>query len=194
MKPLWIIPSLIWGLLAHACIGPPRTPAAIPLDDASTDEAPPPEDAGDPGGAAARQAEAGGDPGGVADSEPRGSGEWVENTAPETDADDASAMPPELLEDNFQTTQYTALVRITAARVEDPHPESGYVNHVYRARVMETFRGDSLDIIEYRAMADRGAALFLPAYPVIVSLCGASPEKGFYVPDNGYVTAAATPC
>ena len=169
-------------LILSACAGPPPPVLPRASADSKSDEMPPP----------AKPPSAPTTP----DREPDVSQQpppdplWVANTASMTDADDTSGMPAGLLKDNIKTTAYTAVVRITEARVDDPHPGFGYVNHVYRAEVLEIFRGVSEKTIEYRVMAERDIQLSLPAYPIIVSLCG-DDDKGFYVPDNGYTTPAA---
>lgn len=119
---------------------------------------------------------------------------WLENKNRQmTGAPEQNAIPPDLLEDNMKTTRYTYLVFIEKAMVTGerggPPKTYGYVNHVYNARVIEVFKGPKLDRVTYSVMADADIKPSLPAWPMIVSLCG-SEKEGFYVPDNGYVSPA----
>ncbi len=103
--------------------------------------------------------------------------------------DQDQPFPEQLLRDNFWSTDVTALVRIVAGTVRDPHPGFGYVNHIYRARLLRALRGEPEPSFEYSVMAERDLKLFLPPYPVVVSLCR-TPDQSLYVPDNGYVSPA----
>ena len=123
-------------------------------------------------------------------------GAWVENEGPLVQAPSEMAMPVELFEQNLGTTSYTALVHVTRGRVLGkvawPFNRLGplYRNHLYEADVLETFKGAAHDRVVYSVMAEAGTALNLPNYPVVVSLCGAG-GNSYYVPDNGYVSAAS---
>jgi hypothetical protein len=100
------------------------------------------------------------------------------------------AMPGDLLVNNIRTTDYTAVICIISAKAnESENTGIGYNNHIYKARVLETIKGEQLDIIEYSVVAERGIQVRKPNYPLIVSLCG-SIKAGFHVPDNGYESSA----
>ena len=119
---------------------------------------------------------------------------WIENNRHMTAAPERDAVPAGLLEDNMKTTRYTYRVTIRRARVTGerggPPKPRGYVNHVYDAIVLETFKGPAKQRITYAVMADADIKPSLPGYPLIVSLCG-SDERGYHVPDNGYVFPAS---
>lgn len=117
---------------------------------------------------------------------------WIENRAEMKQAPEYSALTPELLSGNMESTDYTAIVHILKGRVEGRRfmrRPVGYVNHIYQARVIETLRGQRLETINFSVMADSDIDLILPDHPVIVSLCG-SKDGLFYVPDNGYMLPA----
>ena len=120
-------------------------------------------------------------------------GGWVENRAAlKTQAPEEYDIPQDLVVANIAATDYTAIVHLLKARVEEGPAaglRGGYVTHVYRARVLETIRGRSHVAISYAVMADSDIKPFLPDYPVIVSLC--EPGRGrYHVPDNGSVLPA----
>lgn len=117
---------------------------------------------------------------------------WIENRAEMKQAPEYSALTPELLRGNMESTDYTAIVHIVKGRVEGRRfmrRPGGYVNHIYQARVIETVRGQRLEAILFSVMAESDIDPILPDYPVIVSLCVAQ-DGTFHVPDNGYMLPA----
>lgn len=114
---------------------------------------------------------------------------WVENRAAmQQYAPENADISPDLVRGNIATTDYSALVHVTRGRVKEKSPLrrlGGYVNHIYQARVIETFRGQRYATITFYVMAESDIDPILPEYPVIVSLCGTGSDK-FYIPDNGY--------
>lgn len=116
-------------------------------------------------------------------------GGWVENrSVMKQYAPENADISPDLVRANIATTDYSALVHVTRGRVKEKSPLrrlGGYVNHIYQARVIETFRGPRYDIITFSVMAESDIGPILPEYPVIVSLCGKA-RDAMYVPDNGY--------
>ncbi len=114
---------------------------------------------------------------------------WTENRAAMKQyAPENADISPDLVRANIATTDYSALVHVTRGKVKENTPLrrlGGYVNHIYQARVIETFRGPRYEIITFSVMADSDIDPILPEYPVIASLCGTGTDK-FYIPDNGY--------
>ncbi len=115
---------------------------------------------------------------------------WIENRAVmKQQAPEYRELSPDLVRANIVTTDYTAIVYILKGRVKERSPlrylKGGYVNHIYRARVLETIRGGRYDTITFSVMAESDIDLIMPEYPVIVSLCGKKSDA-MYVPDNGY--------
>jgi hypothetical protein len=112
---------------------------------------------------------------------------------PALPASDDAALSPELVAQNIHETDCTVLVLITGSRVTGPGggppPSRGYVNHVYTARVLETFRGPRAAVITYTVMAEADLKPMAPGHPLIVSLC-VNKRGEYHVPDNGYVTPA----
>ena len=119
--------------------------------------------------------------------------DWLINEKPIIEAPQNHAMPADFLRANISRTDYTALVFIKKAKIEGNvwwnFNTQGYVDHIYQAEVIETFKGPRHDQITYSVMAEANSELRLPNYPIVVSLCYLEGEK-FYVPDNGYVSAA----
>ncbi len=122
---------------------------------------------------------------------------WTENRSVMKQAPENDNISPDLVRDNIATTDYSAIVFVEKGKVKEKGPLrrlGGYVNHIYRARVLETLRGPRYERITFAVMADSDIDLILPEYPVIVSLCGKE-KDAMYVPDNGYelpATAALT--
>jgi hypothetical protein len=114
---------------------------------------------------------------------------WIENRAPMGVAPKDQGIPEGLLNENIETTDYSAIVFVEKGMFHDSsrlkRKLGGYVNHIYRARVLETIRGPQHAYVTYSVMAEADIDPILPNYPVLVSLCG-SEKTGFYVPDNGY--------
>lgn len=121
---------------------------------------------------------------------------WVENTTPKGDPPPDAAFPADLLDGNIPDTDYTAIVTVERGKVQwhddEPPKPTGYVNHIYEAKVLETIRGERHDQIVYSEMAEASFQPRLPGYPLIVSLCRGGAPGEYFVPDNGYV-GAATP-
>lgn len=118
---------------------------------------------------------------------------WVENRSVMKPAPENEDISPDLVRANIATTDYSAIVFVEKGRVKEKSPLrrlGGYVNHIYRARVLETLRGPRYERITFSVMADSDIDPILPGYPVIVSLCGRGPEA-LYVPDNGYELPAS---
>jgi hypothetical protein len=112
---------------------------------------------------------------------------------PALPASDDTALSSELVAQNIHKTDCTVLVIITGSRVTGPGggppPSRGYVNHVYTARVLETFKGPRAAVITYTVMAEADLNPMSSKHPFIVSLC--INRKGeYHVPDNGYVIPA----
>jgi hypothetical protein len=121
-------------------------------------------------------------------------GGWVENRTVMKQAPENEDISPDLVRANIATTDYSAIVFIQKGKVnENPvlRRLGGYVNHIYRARVLETLRGPRYETITFSVMAESDIDPILPQYPVIVSLCGKS-RDAMYVPDNGYELPAST--
>jgi hypothetical protein len=115
-------------------------------------------------------------------------GGWVNNRAVMKEAPEESDLAPDLVRDNIDTTDYSAIVYKLKGRVKEApgrRGKGGYVNHIYRARVLETIKGPRYDSITFTVMAERDIRLILPDHPVIVSLCGKGGDV-LYIPDNGY--------
>jgi len=122
-------------------------------------------------------------------------GDWIINEKQMTEASQEIPMPVEFFKTNIETTNFTALVYLKKARVlKKPtwplNYLSDYLNHMYEAEVIEIFNGAEHKKISYSVMAEAGNEPYLPNYPIILSLCG-SKETGYYIPDNGYVSAAS---
>ncbi len=122
-------------------------------------------------------------------------GDWIINEKQMTEASQEMAMPIEYFKENIETTNYSALVYLKKARVlRKPvwpfNNLSDYLNHMYEAEVIETFNGVEHKEIMYSVMADADIEPYLPNYPIIISLCGSN-ETDYYVPDNGYISAAS---
>lgn len=121
--------------------------------------------------------------------------DWTINEKEFITAPQEMAMPIELFKENIETTNYTAVVLIKKARIlKKPvwplYYFSDYLNHFYEADVLETFKGPEYKKITYSVMAEAELEPFLPNYPIVLSLCGSN-ESGYYVPDNGYKSAAS---
>ena len=131
----------------------------------------------------------------VAGCDQPSSPEWIHTTQTPQTAPQHMAMPPELLQQNIMTTAYTGVVlpikvKVTTSNGGKPSAfATDYVNHIYHAKVIETIKGPVLEEITYAVMAEARIAPRLENYPIIVSLCG-SAQQGFYIPDNGYESAA----
>ena len=120
---------------------------------------------------------------------------WMINEKQMTEAPQEMAMPVEFFKENIETTNYTALVYLKRAKVLNRpiwpfNYLSDYLNHMYEAEVIETFNGAEHKEISYSVMAEADIKPYLPNYPIILSLCG-SIETGYYIPDNGYESAAS---
>jgi len=119
---------------------------------------------------------------------------WTQNRAVMKQAPENDAISPDLVRDNIATTDYSAIVFVEKGKVKEKSPLrrlGGYVNHIYRARVIETLRGPRYERITFSVMAESDIDPILPEYPVIVSLCGKGPGA-LYVPDNGYELPASS--
>ncbi|MCP4137755.1 MAG: hypothetical protein GY754_42720 [bacterium] len=119
--------------------------------------------------------------------------QWVLNTSDFVTPPEDRAFSTELLKGNIETTDLTVMVEIKKARVEGanggkPEPQ-GYVNHIYYAKVLETFKGKTENFITYSEMADAEMKPSLKNYPIIVSLCSPKNKK-YHIPDNGFVSPA----
>jgi hypothetical protein len=114
---------------------------------------------------------------------------WIENSAEMKQAPETRAISLDLVRTNIETTDYSAIVHVLMGRVKGNSVlrrlGGGYVNHFYRARVLETIKGPRYDTITFSVMAESDIDPILPDHPVIVSLCGRGREA-MYVPDNGY--------
>jgi hypothetical protein len=113
---------------------------------------------------------------------------WVKNRAAMKQAPENVDISPDLVRANIATTDYSAIVYILKGRVKEKWALrflGGYVNHIYQARVIETFRGPRYETIAFSVMAESDIDPILPDHPVIVSLCGKKSDA-MYVPDNGY--------
>ncbi len=113
---------------------------------------------------------------------------WTENRFVMKPAPENEEISRDLVRDNIAATDYSAIVFVEKGKVKEKGPLrrlGGYVNHIYRARVLETLRGPRYERITFSVMADSDIDPILPYYPVIVSLCGKSGDA-LYVPDNGY--------
>ncbi len=119
---------------------------------------------------------------------------WTINKSEETQfVPDSLTLEVEYFNGNFYSTNFTALVRIRRARIEDEFGrptdiKKGYVHHVYEAEIVELYRGEPRKIVTYYVMAEAGIRLYLPEYPLMVSLCSSSQSRfnRYYTPDNGY--------
>lgn len=121
--------------------------------------------------------------------------DWIINKKLMGKAPSEMSMPVGLFNENIETTDYTALVYVKRAKVLNKPMWpliyfSDYLNHLYEAEVIETFNGPEYKKILYSVMAEADIEPHLDGYPIVVSLCG-SLEKGYYVPDNGYKSAAS---
>jgi len=119
---------------------------------------------------------------------------WTENRSAMKQAPENEEISPDLVRANIATTDYSAIVFVEKGKVKEKGPLrrlGGYVNHIYRARVLETLRGPRYAMITFAVMADSDIDPILPGYPVIVSLCGTGPDT-LYVPDNGYELPASS--
>ena len=99
--------------------------------------------------------------------------------------DERTEFAAEALADNLRTTDYTALVRITAVNVRETDDNEYEVVHA--AEVVETYRGtprERIEFIEYvesRSDLDSEVSEKL----LIVSLCGANAQP-LYLPGVGF--------
>lgn len=119
---------------------------------------------------------------------------WTENSSVMKVAPEYEGITPDLVRANIATTDYSAIVFIEKGKVKEKGPLrrlGGYVNHIYRARVLETLRGPRYERITFSVMAESDIDPILPGYPIIVSLCGTGPDA-LYVPDNGYELPASS--
>ncbi len=122
-------------------------------------------------------------------------GDWIINEKEKAGVPSKEAMPVMHFKKNIEATNYTALVYIKRAKVlKKPiwplNYFSDYLNHMYEAEVIETYDGTEHKEILYSVMAEADTEPYLPNYPIVVSLCG-SMDTGYYIPDNGYESAAS---
>ncbi len=113
--------------------------------------------------------------------------------AQETDPAEQFAL--DVLDDNFTTTDYSALVEITGFTVEADHedlPEDLDVIR-YSARVLESYVGEEQSTIEFLRYIEAGdEPQGEQSVAQVVSLC--RDENGeLYIPDLGYELPAVKP-
>jgi hypothetical protein len=96
-----------------------------------------------------------------------------------------------LLLSNLQKTPYTAHIRIakTEKRKEiySDSGEVGYIIFKVTADVLETFKGEKFDEIEYSIFQEAPSKGPLIGNEWIVSLHYSEEKDEYYIPDNGYV-------
>jgi hypothetical protein len=96
---------------------------------------------------------------------------------------------------NVASTDLSALVTITSARIEGPNggpaPSSGYVNHVYVVDVVTCIYGCSnVKTFTFAEMAEAGIATQKVGAAMLLSVCRDAPGK-YHTPDVGYFIPAS---
>ena len=92
------------------------------------------------------------------------------------------------LESVMKDTPYCALIQHTGVDiipVQDPFPDDGDVEekHVYRAKVLEAYRGQKLKNISYTLVCEKGEEANISKQPFIITLC--VDKEGFFWPGTG---------
>lgn len=112
--------------------------------------------------------------------------------APLPQVEEAASSLNEPLERAVAQTPYSALVIHTRVDIEPLYPKKGasvgqdeYTEEraVYYARVLETFRGKTVQQVRYEVWGERGEAAVIDSKPQILTLC--SGPRGFYWPGTG---------
>ena len=91
------------------------------------------------------------------------------------------------LEENVQSTDYTARVEVVDVRHSgEPEPGQQFVEVIVTARVIDTYRGEELERIDYRDAVEHNESLSGQAgRRLIVSLCRAT-DGSYYIPEIGF--------
>lgn len=88
----------------------------------------------------------------------------------------------------MKDTPYCALIQHTGVdivSVPDPFPDDGDVEekHIYHAKVIETYRGQTLKNISYTLVSEKGEGTTIIKKPFIITLC--VDKEGFFWPGTG---------
>ncbi len=107
------------------------------------------------------------------------------------DTDEPLAFALAAIHDNILSTDFSALVEITNAAVQD-HSSSTTDDHeallvvIYKARVLESFLGNHADTILFTEYREKDEGLeSLSEGKIIISLCKEH-DGTYYLPDIGY--------
>jgi hypothetical protein len=92
------------------------------------------------------------------------------------------------LEESISGTPYSALIQYTGvdvSTVPDPYPNDDNVEekHIYHAKVLETFRGEKQENINFTLYCEKGEETSIDKEPVVITLCINS--DGFFWPGTG---------
>lgn len=180
MKPAAFLGAL--ALLVAGC-GSAPAPGPAPVQSSGTPAAP----IGNPGEPDAGAAALAGDP--PAAELPARPAEAAPKESDTEPSEEESLLA--LVRDNIAVTELSALVRITAARVEGPNgappPTTGYVNHVYAVDVVAPLAGcGELARFEFAQMAEADLRPMPVGAELFVSLCRETGGGRWFTPDVGY--------
>lgn len=103
------------------------------------------------------------------------------------------ALQSEAIVESIVNTPYSALIRITSVTtidLPDTDKSDDYAEQqfIFKANVIETYRGEAKKNISYMMRVERGEEANFPKYPVIITLCKSN--EGFYWPGVGAMFSA----
>lgn len=101
---------------------------------------------------------------------------------------EASASTIQRLEEFISNTPYSALIQYTGVDVNtvpDPYPNDDYAEekHIYHAKVLETYRGQKQENINFILYCEKGEETSIDKEPVVITLC--INNEGFFWPGTG---------
>lgn len=101
---------------------------------------------------------------------------------------ETSASTIERLEEFISGTPYSALIQYTGvdvSSVPDPYPNDDYAEekHIYHAKVLETYRGQKQENINFTLYCEKGEETNIDNELVVITLC--INNEGFFWPGTG---------